>query len=60
MVLFTLACGVLPVLAAAAEQAAVKVTAIEIRGNKRIELPAIAGRQAARHLEHDIEPGGRR
>src|SRR5437016_9313061 len=44
MVLFTLACGVLPVLAAAAEQAAVKVTAIEIRGNKRIELPAIAGR----------------
>jgi outer membrane protein insertion porin family len=35
---------VLPVLAVAAEQAGVKVTAIEIRGNKRIELPAIAGR----------------
>src|SRR5437016_6077416 len=44
MVLVTLAFGVLPGLAAAAEQAAVKVTAIEIRGNKRIELPAIAGR----------------
>jgi outer membrane protein insertion porin family len=44
MVLVTLACGVLPVLAVAAEQAGVKVTAIEIRGNKRIELPAIAGR----------------
>ena len=44
MVLVTLACGVLPVLAVAAEQTAVKVTAIEIRGNKRIELPAIAGR----------------
>jgi len=42
MVLFTLACGVSPVLAVAAEQAGVKVTAIEIRGNKRIELPAIA------------------
>jgi outer membrane protein insertion porin family len=44
MVLVTLACGVMPVLAVAAEQAGVKVTAIEIRGNKRIELPAIAGR----------------
>ena len=44
MALVTLACGVLPVLAVAAEQAGVKVTAIEIRGNKRIELPAIAGR----------------
>jgi len=44
MVLGTLACGVLPVLAVAAEQAGVTVTAIEIRGNKRIELPAIAGR----------------
>jgi len=44
MVLVTLVCGVLPVLAVAAEQAGVKVTAIEIRGNKRIELPAIAGR----------------
>jgi outer membrane protein insertion porin family len=42
MVLVTLACGV--PLAVAAEQAEVKVTAIEIRGNKRIELPAIAGR----------------
>jgi outer membrane protein insertion porin family len=44
MVLVTLACGVLSVLAVAAEQAGVIVTAIEIRGNKRIELPAIAGR----------------
>jgi outer membrane protein insertion porin family len=44
MVLGTLACGVLPVLAVAAEQSGVTVTAIEIRGNKRIELPAIAGR----------------
>jgi outer membrane protein insertion porin family len=44
MVLGTLACGVLPVLAVAAEQAGVTVTTIEIRGNKRIELPAIAGR----------------
>ncbi|MCX5728239.1 MAG: outer membrane protein assembly factor BamA, partial [Nitrospirae bacterium] len=44
MLFVTLACGVLPVLAVAAEQAGVKVTAIEIRGNKRIELPAIAGR----------------
>jgi len=44
MVLGTLACGVQPVLAVAAEQAGVTVTAIEIRGNKRIELPAIAGR----------------
>ena len=44
MVLVTLACGVLTVFAVAAEQAGVKVTAIEIRGNKRIELPAIAGR----------------
>jgi outer membrane protein insertion porin family len=42
MVFVTLACGV--PLAVAAEQAEVKVTAIEIRGNKRIELPAIAGR----------------
>ena len=44
MVFVTLACGLLQVLAIAAEQAGVKVTAIEIRGNKRIELPAIAGR----------------
>jgi outer membrane protein insertion porin family len=44
MALVTLACGLLPVRAVAAEQAGVKVTAIEIRGNKRIELPAIAGR----------------
>jgi outer membrane protein insertion porin family len=44
MVLVTLVCSVLPVLAVAAEQAGIKVTAIEIRGNKRIELPAIAGR----------------
>ena len=44
MVLVTLVCSVLPVRAVAAEQAGIKVTAIEIRGNKRIELPAIAGR----------------
>lgn len=44
MVFATLAYSVLPVLAVAAEQAGVKVTAIEIRGNKRIELPAITGR----------------
>ena len=44
MVLATLAYGVLPVLAVAAEQAAVKVMTIEVRGNKRIELPAIIGR----------------
>jgi outer membrane protein insertion porin family len=44
MVLATLAYGVLPVLAVALEQAAAKVMAIEIRGNKRIELPAITGR----------------
>ncbi len=31
-------------LVVAAEQVGVKVTTIEIRGNKRIELPAIAGR----------------
>jgi len=48
MVLFTLACGVPPVVVVAAEQAGVKVTAIEIRGNKRIELPAIAGRLTLR------------
>ncbi len=42
MGLVTLACGV--PLAVAAEQAEVKVTTIEIRGNKRIELPAIVGR----------------
>jgi len=44
LALFTLTCSALPVLAVAAEQAGVKVTAIEIRGNKRIELPAITGR----------------
>lgn len=44
IVLATLVCGLLPVCAVAAEQAGVKVTAIEVRGNKRIELPAIAGR----------------
>ena len=48
MALVILACGVLPVLAVAAEQAGVKVTAIEIRGNKRIELPAILGRLTLR------------
>jgi outer membrane protein insertion porin family len=44
MVLVTLAYGMLPVDAGAAEQAGVQVTAIEIRGNKRIQLPAIVGR----------------
>jgi outer membrane protein insertion porin family len=44
MLLVTLVFGVLPVRAVAVEQAGVKVTAIEIRGNKRIELPAIVGR----------------
>ena len=44
MLLATLTCDMPLVLAAAAEQAEVKVTAIEIRGNKRIESPAIAGR----------------
>ncbi|MGH7216934.1 MAG: outer membrane protein assembly factor BamA [Nitrospiraceae bacterium] len=48
MALVILACGVLPVLVVAAEQAGVKVTAIEIRGNKRIELPAILGRLTLR------------
>jgi len=43
LMLVTLAGGV-PLLTVAAEQAGVKVTSIEIRGNKRIELPAIAGR----------------
>ena len=36
--------GVMPMLAIAVEQAGVKVAAIEVRGNKRIELPAIIGR----------------
>jgi outer membrane protein insertion porin family len=44
MAFTVLICGMLPVLVVAAEQAGVKVTAIEIRGNKRIELPAIVGR----------------
>jgi outer membrane protein insertion porin family len=44
MLLVTLTCEMPIVLAVAAEQAEVKVTAIEIRGSKRIELPAIAGR----------------
>ncbi|HKO32023.1 MAG TPA: outer membrane protein assembly factor BamA [Nitrospiraceae bacterium] len=44
MVLVIPTSGVLPVLAVAAEQTGVKVTAIEIRGNKRIEVPAIVGR----------------
>jgi outer membrane protein insertion porin family len=44
MALGALVGGLLPMLAIAAEQAGVKVTAIEIRGNKRIELPAIIGR----------------
>lgn len=44
MVLVTLAYVSLPVIATGAEEAGVKVTAIEIRGNKRIEVPAIIGR----------------
>jgi len=44
IVLVILVCGVVPAFAVVVEQAGVKVTAIEIRGNKRIELPAIAGR----------------
>jgi len=44
MVFVTLVCSMLPVVAIAAEQAGVIVTTIEIRGNKRIELPAIVGR----------------
>ena len=44
MVLIAVSCGLLPIGAMAAEQAGVKVTAIEIRGNKRILVPAIAGR----------------
>lgn len=44
LLLVTLSCWSLPMLAVAVEQAGVKVTTIEIRGNKRIELPAIAGR----------------
>ena len=43
-VLITLSASLLPIWAMAAEQAGVKVTAIEIRGNKRIMLPAISGR----------------
>src|ERR1043165_3171105 len=44
MALLTPTSGVLPALTVAAEQAGVKVTAIEVRGNKRIEMPAIVGR----------------
>ncbi|HTK88402.1 MAG TPA: POTRA domain-containing protein, partial [Nitrospiraceae bacterium] len=44
MILVTLAYGSLPLILVAAEEAGVKVTAIEIRGNKRIEVPAIIGR----------------
>jgi outer membrane protein insertion porin family len=44
MVLVTLASVLMPVLVVVAEQGEVKVKSIEIRGNKRIELPAIAGR----------------
>lgn len=44
LLLVILSCGALPVFAVAVEQGGVKVTTIEIRGNKRIELPAIAGR----------------
>lgn len=44
VVLITLNASLLPIWAIAAEQVGVKVTAIEIRGNKRIMLPAISGR----------------
>ena len=44
MALLTPTSGVLPALTVAAEQAGGKVTALEVRGNKRIELPAIVGR----------------
>ena len=44
LLLVILSCWSWPMLAVAVEQAGVKVTTIEIRGNKRIELPAIAGR----------------
>ena len=44
MVLVTLVCASLPVIAVSAEDAGIKVTAIEIRGNKRIEMPTITGR----------------
>lgn len=44
LLLVMLSCWSWPVLAVAVEQAGVKVTTIEIRGNQRIELPAIAGR----------------
>ncbi len=46
--LVSLTWDVIPVLAVAAEQTGPKVTAIEIRGNKRIELPAIVGRMTLR------------
>ena len=48
MVFITLVCSMLPVCAIGAEQGGVKVTSIEIRGNKRIELPAIVGRLTLR------------
>jgi outer membrane protein insertion porin family len=48
MILVTLAYGSLPVIAVAAEEAGVKVKAIEIRGNKRIEVPAIISRLTLR------------
>ena len=44
LVLVIPVCGVLPTFAVAVEQTGVKVTAIEVRGNKRIEMPAIVGR----------------
>jgi len=48
MILVTLGYGSLQVIAVAAEEAGVKVTAIEIRGNKRIEVPAIISRLTLR------------
>jgi outer membrane protein insertion porin family len=44
VVLVAMLCGVDPVREARAQPSATKVASIEIRGNKKIELPAIAGR----------------
>jgi outer membrane protein insertion porin family len=48
MMFVTLGCGLLPVIAVAAEEPVVKVTSVEIRGNKRIETATIAGRLTLR------------
>lgn len=44
VVLVAVLCGAVPVLEARAQPSAISVASIEIRGNKKIELPAIAGR----------------